>query len=215
MPSFTLIIGNKNYSSWSLRPWLVMKQAGLEFEEIRIPLDRPETRDRLLHYSPTGRVPVLRHGELTVWESLAICEYIAELVSAAHLYPSEPEARAIARAVSCEMHAGFAKLRTHLPMDCRARHVHLGVAPDVQADIDRITTIWRECRQRFGSTGDFLFGSFTIADAMYAPVVSRFTTYGVALDPVCQAYVEALWALPAMQNWLTAAVAEVEAIAHP
>jgi len=193
----------------------VMKQAGLEFEEIRILLDTPETRDRLLHYSPTGRVPVLRHGDLTIWESLAICEYISELVPAAHLYPSEPEARAIARAISCEMHAGFSKLRTHLPMDCRARHAELGVAPDVQADIDRITTIWRECRQRFGSTGDFLFGSFTIADAMYAPVVSRFITYGVTLDPVCQAYAGALWALPAMQDWLSAAVAEVEAIAHP
>ena len=129
MAAFTLIIGNKNYSSWSLRSWLVMKQAGLEFEEIRIPLDRPETRDRLLHYSPSGRVPVLQHGDLTIWESLAICEYLAELVPAAQLYPAAPDARAIARAVSCEMHAGFAKLRTHLPMDCRARHTDLGVAP--------------------------------------------------------------------------------------
>lgn len=215
MPPLTLIIGNKNYSSWSLRPWLVMKYAGLEFEEIRIPLDRPETRDRLLHYSPTGRVPVLRHGDLIIWESLAICEYIAELVPAAQLYPSDSEARAIARAISCEMHAGFVKLRTHLPMDCRARHADPGVAPDVQADIDRITTIWRQCRQRFGSTGELLFGSFSIADAMYAPVVSRFITYGVPLDPVCQTYTQALWALPAMQDWLMVAADEVESIAHP
>lgn len=215
MPPLTLIIGNKNYSSWSLRPWLVMKYAGLEFEEIRIPLDRPETRDRLLSYSPTGRVPVLQHGNLTIWESLAICEYIAEFVPAAHLYPSDLEARAIARAISCEMHAGFAKLRTHLPMDCRARRSDLEVAPDVQADIDRVTAIWRECRQRFGSTGELLFGSFSIADAMYAPVVSRFITYGIPLDPICQAYAQALWALPAMQEWLIAAAAEVESIAHP
>jgi len=214
MAAFTLIIGNKNYSSWSLRSWLVMKQAGLEFEEIRILLDRPETRDRLLHYSPSGRVPVLQHGDLTIWESLAICEYLAELVPAAQLYPAAPEARAIARAVSCEMHAGFAKLRTHMPMDCRARHTDLGVAPDVQADIDRVTAIWRDCRQRFGGSGDLLFGDFSIADAMYAPVVSRFITYGVTLDPVCQAYTDALWALPAMQDWLTAAAAEVESIPH-
>jgi glutathione S-transferase len=212
MTQLTLVIGNKNYSSWSLRPWLAMKQAGLDFAEVRIPLDMPTTHQEIRRYSPSGRVPVLRHGELTVWESLAICEYVAECF-APNLWPEDTVARALARSVSAEMHAGFQSLRENMPMDCRARLSDLSMKPSVQADIDRITTIWHECRHNFGSNGDLLFGHFTIADAMFAPVVSRFVTYDVKLDSVAQAYADAIWTLPAMQEWLAAASSEVESIA--
>ncbi len=213
MAPFTLIIGNKNYSSWSLRHWLALKQAGIEFTEIRIPLSTPESYEQLLRYSPSGKVPVLQHGNLLIWESLAICEYLAELFPDRHLYPQSVEARAVARAVSSEMHAGFAPLRQHMPMDCRSR-IPRNPSPEVQADIDRILSIWKYCRQTYGQGGDFLFGEFTIADAMYAPVVSRFTTYGVELDAIAHAYSEAIWAFPAMQEWLADAKAEPEVITY-
>jgi glutathione S-transferase len=211
MTQLTLVIGNKNYSSWSLRAWLAMKQAGLEFAEVRIPLDMPTTYQELRRYSPSGRVPVLKHGELTVWDSLAICEYIAEQF-APNLWPEDPAVRALARSVSSEMHAGFVSLRENMPMNCRARLCILGFNPVMQADIDRITAIWRECRELFGTSGDLLFGHFTIADAMFAPVVSRFITYDVKLDAVSQAYIEAIWTLPAMQEWIAAANFELESI---
>lgn len=211
MTPLTLVIGNKNYSSWSLRPWLAMKQAQLDFAEIRIPLDTLTTNQRIRHYSPSGKVPILLHGDLTIWESLAICEYIAESF-ATNLWPSDRETRAIARSVSSEMYSGFQNLRENMPMNCRARLPGFGMNPYVQADIDRITAIWRECRQKFASGGDLLFGSFSIADAMFAPVVSRFVTYEVKLDAVSQAYIDAILALPAMQEWLEAATLEVENI---
>jgi glutathione S-transferase len=213
MSPLTLVIGNKNYSSWSLRPWLAMKQAGLDFAEVRIPLDTPETRSRILQYSSAGRVPVLIHHDLTVWDSLAICEYLAEQFPG-HWLPEDRAARAIARSVSAEMHSGFSHLRQHMPMDCRARLPGQGRAPGVQPDIDRITEIWRTCRQQFGTGGDFLFGQFTFADAMYAPVVSRFVTYGVELDEIAQAYADSIWSLPAMQAWVAAAAAESEYLAE-
>jgi glutathione S-transferase len=209
MSQLTLVIGNKNYSSWSLRPWLAMKQAGLEFQEVRIALDTPETHAEILHYSPAGRVPVLIHNGLTIWDSLAICEYVAEQFPG-HWFPADRAARAIARSVSAEMHSGFRDLRQHMPMDCRARLLGQGKTPGVQADIDRISEIWRTCRQQFGAGGDFLFGQFTLADAMYAPVVSRFVTYGVELDEIAQAYADAVWSLPALQEWMAAAAAESE-----
>ncbi|NEQ25922.1 MAG: glutathione S-transferase family protein, partial [Microcoleus sp. SIO2G3] len=194
-----------------LRPWLAMKQAGLDFAEIRIPLDTPTSHQEIRRYSPSGRVPVLLHNDLTIWESLAICEYVAERF-APNLWHEDTAARAVARSVSAEMHAGFASLRQNMPMDCRARHPGLGMNASVQADVDRITAIWRECREKFGDGGDLLFGHFTIADAMFAPVVSRFITYDVQLDSVAQAYAEAVWALPAMQEWVLAANNEVESI---
>ncbi|NJL22645.1 MAG: glutathione S-transferase family protein [Leptolyngbyaceae cyanobacterium SM1_3_5] len=209
-----LIIGNKNYSSWSLRPWLVLRQSGLEFAEVRIPLDQPDTGDRIRQYSPSGRVPVLQHDDLTIWESLAICEYIAELAPDRSLWPVDASARAVARAVSAEMHSGFSDLRSQMPVDCRARRPRMAT-PAVQRDIDRIVELWQTCRQQFGGTGDFLFGDFSIADAMYAPVVTRFVTYAVPLPPIAQAYVEAIEQLPAMQEWLAAAAAETEVLDTP
>ena len=206
-----LIIGNKNYSSWSLRSWLTLKQSGLTFEEVRISLDLPDTHTRILEYSPSGRVPALRQDNLTIWESLAICEYIAELVPDRHLWPTDPAARAVARAVSAEMHAGFSNLRAEMPMDCRARRSQAPTSA-VQQDIDRIFVLWQACRQQFGQGGEFLFGEFSIADAMFAPVTSRFVTYDVALTPAAQAYVNAVWGLPAMQEWLSAAEAEAEVL---
>ncbi|MGF1491962.1 MAG: glutathione S-transferase family protein [Microcoleaceae cyanobacterium] len=209
MTQITLVIGNKNYSSWSLRPWLAMKQVGLEFDEIRIPFDTPDTHQKLRQYSPTGRVPVLLHDDLTVWESLAICEYVAESF-APQLWPQNRIARAIARAVSHEMHAGFPNLRLQMPMDCRGRYPGEGMKPEVRTDIDRISQIWRTCREKFGQVGEMLFGEFSIADAMFAPVVSRFVTYDVKLGEVEQQYMKAILSLPAMQNWLQAADQEVE-----
>ncbi|MGG6294760.1 glutathione S-transferase family protein [Leptolyngbya sp. AN02str] len=214
MAPLVLIIGNKNYSSWSLRPWLAMQHFGVAFEEVRIPLDTPQTQEQLRHYSPSLKVPVLRHGELVIWESIAILEYLAELFPEYSWYPKDATARAIARCVSAEMHAGFMPLRTHMPMDFRSRYPGQGRTPQVLQDIDRVCQIWRECRDQFGAQGSFLFGELGIADAMYAPVVTRFLTYGVELDATCQDYAEAMLALPAMQTWLAAAEAEVEVIHH-
>jgi len=213
MAEFTIYLGNKNYSSWSLRPWLALKHTGAAFEEVMIQLDQTDSAANLNRRSPSGRVPVLQHGALMIWESLAICEYLAEQFPAARLWPEEREARAHARAVSNEMHGGFAELRKYLPMDISRRWPLGDRMVKVGADIARIGAIWRECRARFGSRGangggDFLFGGFTIADAMFAPVVTRFVTYSVSLDPVCSAYVAAMQRWPAMQQWTAAAKAE-------
>ena len=213
MAEFTIYIGNKNYSSWSLRPWLALKQTGAAFEEVLILLDQPDSVANLRRRSPSGRVPVLQHGALTIWESLAICEYLAEQFPAARLWPDDREARAHARAVSNEMHGGFAALRNNLPMDISRRWPLGNRMTKVGADVERIGALWRECRARFGSrgasgAGDFLFGGFTIADAMFAPVTTRFLTYSVPLDSVCGAYVAAMQRWPAMQDWTSAAKAE-------
>jgi len=207
MPACTIYLGNKNYSSWSLRPWLALKQTGIAFEEVMIPLDQPDSAANLRQRSPSGRVPVLQHDGLTIWESLAICEYLAEQFPAARLWPDDREARAHARAVSNEMHAGFAELRRLLPMDINRRWPLGSRMAKVGPNIERVTAIWRECRARCGA-GEFLFGAFTIADAMFAPVVTRFATYSVPLDPICSAYVAAVQAWPAMQAWTAAARAE-------
>jgi len=216
--SMTLVIGNKNYSSWSLRAWLAMKQAGIAFNETNVVLDRPETSEKILRYSPSGRVPCLIDNDLTVFDSLAICEYINEKVSerdggAANLWPREVKTRAHARSVVAEMHSSFAALRTSMPMDIRARHADKGQAalrrPEVAADIARIHSVWSEC---LAQGGPMLFGRFSIADAFYAPVVTRFATYGVKLSPLLAAYSESVLALPAMQQWIAAAKAESESI---
>jgi glutathione S-transferase len=204
MAEFTIYIGNKNYSSWSLRAWLMVKLAGIPFEEVLIPLYEPQSRGEILRHSPSGKVPSLVHGDVTVWESLAIGEYLAELFPAARLWPEAQEARAAARSVSHEMHAGFLPLRRHFPMNMRSTFDR-ALIPEIQGDIDRIAALWRDCRKRFGAGGDFLFGHCTIADAMYAPVVSRFHTFKVPLDEEAEAYAAAVKEWPAYQEWLAAA----------
>lgn len=212
MESLTLIIGNKAYSSWSLRPWLAMKHVGIPFAEIRIPLYQPESAPRLRELSPSRRVPALKAGDLTIWDSLAICEYLAEQFPQHKLWPDNVAARAVARSVSAEMHSGFSALREHMTHNCRKSLPGKGRGPGVQEDIDRICEIWRDCRARFGANGDMLFGRFSIADAMYAPVVNRFVTYGVSVDPVSVAYMQAIQALPALQQWIADARTETEVI---
>jgi glutathione S-transferase len=184
----------------------------LPFAEIRIPLYTPEAPAKIRQYSPSGKVPTLLHGDITVWDSLAILEYLVEQFSDLHWLPRAAKPRAIARSISAEMHSGFVALRENMPMNIRARFPGKGLTPAVQADIDRIITIWRDCRQTYGADGDFLFGEFTIADAMFAPVVMRFVTYGVSLDSVSNRYAEAILALPALQEWIEAAKTEPESI---
>jgi glutathione S-transferase len=215
MADVFLLIGNKKYSSWSLRPWLVLKQSGIDFEEQLVALDRPDTAAKIGAFSPSGRVPFLRHGKIEVWESLAICEYLAEAFPAAKLWPADTAARAHARAVSNEMHGGFAELRYYLPMDVSRDHHDKNRAAQVQGQVDRIQEIWSDCRKRHGGEGPFLFGRFSIADGMFAPVATRFRTYGVALAPENAAYVDAIMTLPAMQEWVAAAKREPWEIVYP
>jgi glutathione S-transferase len=208
MSERTLILGNKAYSSWSLRPWLALKQAGLPFAETVIQLRQPDTRAQILAHSPTGKVPCLIDGDRVIWDSLAICEYIAELAPAAALWPEDSYARAVARSASAEMHSGFVALRNAMSMDLKADRSGQGLNPDSAADIARVQALWADCRARFGQGGPFLFGRFSVADAMYAPVVTRFVTYGVAVDDTARAYMDAVLNLPAMREWTVAAKAE-------
>ena len=212
--AYRLIIGNKNYSSWSLRPWLLMKHSGLPFEEVWIPFGTAEFKLRVLEYSPAGKVPVLVDGDITVWDSLAICEYLAERHPGLKLWPQAAAERALARSISAEMHSGFMNLRTLMPMNCRKIFPGKGHTPEVLQDVARIVGIWQDCRARYATSGPFLFGHFTIADAMYAPVVLRFRTYAVDLPAESRAYVDDIFALPAMREWLAAAHEEVETISQ-
>jgi glutathione S-transferase len=204
-----LVIGNKNYSSWSLRPWIAMQVLGIPFQELRIPLYGTGATEEILRYSPTGKVPCLVAGATRVWDSLAILEYLAE----SHpLWPEAPAARAMARSISAEMHSGFPHLRQHMSMNVRGRYPGKGRTPETLAEIARVVAIWGECREQFGRPGDFLFGHFGAADAMYAPVVLRFRTYEVELPAACRAYADAMLALPAMREWIGAAEREIEHI---
>jgi glutathione S-transferase len=203
-----LIIGNKNYSSWSLRPWIAMKVAGIAFAEEVISLDAEDFKRRVTKVSGTGKVPALVDGDVHVWESLAILEYLAEKFPQTGLWPADPHARAHARAVAAEMHAGFVPLRRALPMNMWRPVKPRELAPDVQANVARIDAMWTDCRNRFGAGGSFLFGAFGAADAMYAPVVSRFHTYGVGVGTVARAYMDAVMALPPWAEWRAAAISE-------
>ncbi len=200
-----LIIGDKAWSSWSLRPWLAAKAAAIPFREIEVRLRQPDTAAQIAGHSRARRVPVLKRGGLSVWDSLAICEYLAELAPEARLWPEESSTRAIARSVSAEMHSGFHALRKEFPMDFHARISGAVPSGQAKADIGRVTQIWRETRRDYGG-GPFLFGAFTIADAMYAPVATRFRTYGIDLthygdDGTAAAYAQAILAMPEMQEW--------------
>ncbi len=213
MDDLTLAIGNKNYSSWSLRPWLLMRRFGIPFKEVQVPLYRADTRDTILKLSPSGLVPALIDGATTVWDSLAICEYLQERYPDKALWPRDGKQRAHARSIRAEMHAGFSALRNNMPMNCRKSYPGKGQTPETAADIARITHIWRECRLSYGNSGPMLFGQFSIADAMYAPVALRFKTYDVALDVLSNAYVSALLTLPELLEWIVAGEQETEVIA--
>jgi glutathione S-transferase len=203
-----LIIGNKNYSSWSLRPWIAMKAAGIAFDEEVIPLYEPGSRDRVLKYAPTGKVPVLLDGDVVLWESLAILEYLAESVPGAGLWPADTRARAHARVVANEMHAGFMALRKACPMNMWLPPKPRPQPDDVMENVWRIDALWSDCRARFGQDGEFLFGGFGAADAMYAPVVSRLHSYGLPVGAVSRAYMQSVMTLPAWQEWHAAALRE-------
>ena len=208
-PGLTLVIGNKNYSSWSMRPWVAATAFGIPFTEVRVLLDQPDTAHNIARYSAAGRVPVLLAGEMTIWDSLAICEYLAEQFPDKHMWPQDVAARAMARSVVAEMHSGFAGLRSAMSMNIKASMPGRGRTAEAQADIARICEIWEECLARFGHHR-FLFGDFSIADAFFAPVVTRFKTYGVALPPAQQAYCDRVLSHPAVERWINEALAETE-----
>jgi glutathione S-transferase len=205
-----LAVANKNYSSWSMRPWVLLTQASIAFTEIQLKFSDEGKVGGVEAYSPTRQVPVLIVDGEPVWDSLAICEAVAELFPEKQLWPADARARQIARSICAEMHGGFRNLRSAMPMNIRASHPGKGMSPAVQKDIDRITEIWQGCRERFGRDGRLLFGQFTIADAYYAPVATRFLTYGVKLPPAAQHYADALLALPAVQDWMAQARRETE-----
>jgi len=214
MEKFTLVIGNKNYSSWSLRPWLVLKYFKIPFEEVQVVLAQPGTKEKILQHSPAGKVPILKHGKTVIWESLAICEHLAELFSNRNLWPADKNARATARSIANEMHAGFIHLRKTCPVNIKARKPLEKISPEVQRDITRIKGIWEDCRKQYKQKGDFLFGAFSIADAMYAPIHFRFQTYGIPLEGEAKKYSESVLNLPEVKEWEAVAVKELHVIEH-
>jgi glutathione S-transferase len=209
-----LVIANKAYSSWSLRPWMLLRHFGVVFEEVVIPLDRPETRARILEHSPTGRVPLLVDGGTVVWDSLAILEYIAEVRPDLAVWPRDRQARALARSLSAEMHSGFQALRRHCPCQFLREVRKRPLTSEVEDDVRRIEAAWADARTRFGTGGPFLFGSFSAADAMFAPVVNRLHVYDVEIGAQTQAYMGAVMALPAWRDWIEGAQAEPWRIAE-
>jgi glutathione S-transferase len=214
-----LVIGNKNYSSWSLRPWLLLKTKGIAFDEVRVPLYQRQSKAAIQAHAPAGRaqygkVPILKDGDLTVWDSLAICEYVAERFPDRACWPEDPRDRAGARAISAEMHAGFRTLRTQMPMNCRRSPAPVPRDDELDGDIERVIDIWTSALADHAAPGRYLFGDFGIADAMYAPVVLRFTAYAVALPTDARAYADSILALPALQAWVTDARRETEVLEH-
>jgi len=207
-----LIIGNKNYSSWSLRAWLLLREAGIEFDEHRIALDTDTSKAEIAAFNPGGTVPVLQMGELTVWDTLAIAETVAERWPDKQLWPADADARAHARSICAEMHAGFGMLRSCMPMNCRAMGRKVSLPDALSDEIDRIIEIWSTCEHRFGGDNGWLFGAFSVADAMFAPVVLRFRTYGINLPESACLYPRRLLQSEAMQEWLAAAETETEVI---
>jgi len=204
-----LVIGNKNYSSWSMRPWLALRASNIAFDEVFIPLYTGEAdKNRILSFTHSGKVPALIDGDVTIWDSLAIIEYAAERFPEAHLWPQDRARRAHARSISAEMHSGFAALRNQCGMNLHRPVGAIALSAEARADIVRVEQIWTECRERYGKSGPFLFGSFGGADAMFAPVVHRFRTYAIAVAPQAQAYMNAMMSLPAFQEWTRAGVAE-------
>jgi glutathione S-transferase len=207
-----LIIGNKNYSSWSLRAWFLLREAGIDFEEHRIALDTATTAEEIAHFSPAGKVPILILDDLTIWDSMAIAETVAERWPDKNLWPADPVARAHARCISNEMHSGFLHLRECMPMNCRAMGRKVPIPDELGDEIERVYHSWSECHKRYGDLGPWLFGDFSIADAMYAPVVLRFRTYGINLPESAGYYPHRLLESKAIQDWLAASESETEVI---
>jgi glutathione S-transferase len=215
-PALKLIVGNKNYSSWSMRPWVLARQAGITFEEVQLKFDESSGGVRVVGgeaYSPTRKVPALLIDGEPVWDSLAICETLAELHPEKKLWPAERTARGVARSICAEMHSSFQGLRGAMPMNLRASHPGKGRTPQSEKDIARVVEIWTSCRARFGKGGELLFGAFSVADAFYAPVVTRFRTYGVTLPPEAEAYARAVESLRAVREWCDAGRREKEFVA--
>lgn len=209
---YTLVIGNKNYSSWSLRGWLLLKQFNIDFKEVRLPLYSETFSDKIKEYSPSGLVPILVSGDQSIWDSLAICEYIAEQHPELNCWPEDVRARAIARCVSNEMHSGFFQIRNSLPMNCRRKRGIDASTPELDKEIARVSEIWRSCRESYADAGDFLFGQFSIADVMYAPVVLRFRSYLIDFDSIETEYMQSMLSLASLQEWIVGALAEEEVI---
>jgi len=214
MSNLSLVIGNKNYSSWSLRPWLLLKHFEIPFEEIRIALFQEKTRENLTPLSPSLKVPVLIQDELKIWDSLAICEYINESLLEGRAWPQASQARAIARSVSAEMHSGFFGIRNAMPMNCRKQFPDFQITAELKVEIARIEEIWSTCRKNYGTSGDWLFGDFSIADCMFAPIALRFWSYGVQLSEKNRQYTEKLLSLPTVREWVKASEMETEVIAE-
>lgn len=206
--SLTLVLGNKAYSSWSMRPWIALKEAGIDFEEIVIPIYIEGSSEAIRKHSPAGKVPILKDGDLTVWDSLAIIEYVAEKFPDAGIWPKDAKARAMARSISAEMHSGFVPLRKLCTMNLRRHYPDFEITPEVKENVERIEQIWADTRAAYGKGGPFLFGAFGGADAMYAPVVTRFKTYDVKLSKSSQDYVDSVLALPSVKEWYADAAKE-------
>ncbi|HEX3180898.1 MAG TPA: glutathione S-transferase family protein [Beijerinckiaceae bacterium] len=212
--ALTLVLANKAYSSWSMRPWMVLKRFDIPFDEIVIPMNQPETHAEMLKHAPSGKCPSLHDGTISVWDSLAIIEYLAETYPTFPIWPRGTEARAYARSLSAEMHSGFMALRRECPMNIRRPRRAIKVSEDVRADVVRIDEAFADARTRFGAAGAFLFGDFSAADAMFAPVVNRFDTYDLPVSDTTRAYMAAMKALPAWQQWERDAFAEPWRIEH-
>jgi glutathione S-transferase len=203
-----LVVANKAYSSWSLRPWILLAHFKIPFEEVVIPMDQPETRATMLKYAPTGKCPSLHDGRISVWESLAIIEYIAEMFPERAIWPRAKAARALARSLAAEMHAGFSALRQACPANFRRKPKPIALSDEVRADVARVEAAWAHARETLGGAGPFLFGRFSAADAMFAPVVNRLHAYDVPVAKTTRAYMEAMMALPAWKAWIADAEAE-------
>ena len=204
----TLVIANKTYSSWSMRPWLMLKELGVAFDEVMVPLDEAGTSEKLRRHSPSAKAPTYIDGETTVWDSLAIMEYLSERYGLGRVWPADPAARVLARCLSAEMHSGFGALRSKCPMNLGKHYAFRDRGPEVTRDATRIVEAWRDARARFGRGGPFLFGTFTAADAMFAPVVTRFDTYGFTVEPDIRAYMDSVLGLASFREWRAAALAE-------
>jgi len=212
MSELKIIIANKRYSSWSLRGWLAVRHTDLPFEEIMLRLDTPAFYQEIVKYNPAKKVPTLLHANIAVWDSAAIIDYCSRIAPGKHWWPEENAAYAVARSICAEMHSGFTHLRTHMPMNMQGRWRGLSLSSDVENDVRRVEQIWTQCRETLGTNGDFLFGDFSAADMMYAPVVSRFETYDIQLNPVASAYRDAVLAHSDFVEWLSAAEKENEIV---